>query len=38
MLKSKLAEQEVEGKGCSVFYNLREAHRYGLISDMEYSH
>ena len=38
MIKKKLAEQEVKDKARSVYYNLQEAHRYGLMSDDEYDH
>jgi hypothetical protein len=38
MVKRKLAERDVERKARSVFYNLREANRYGLLSNTDYSH
>jgi ribosome assembly protein 4 len=38
MIRRKLAEHEVKDKARSVYYNLREAHRYGLMSDKEYDH
>ncbi|KAK3938224.1 hypothetical protein QBC46DRAFT_410390 [Diplogelasinospora grovesii] len=36
MIRKKLAEKEVKDKARTVYYNLQEAHRYGLMSDEEY--
>ena len=38
MIKKKLAEQEAKGKARSLYYNLKEAHRYGLMSDRDYDY
>src|SRR5690348_4980897 len=38
MVKRRLAKLDIKVRARSVFYNLREAHRYGLLSDVDYSH
>ncbi|KAM7209823.1 hypothetical protein V8F06_014795 [Rhypophila decipiens] len=38
MIKKKLAEQEVKDKARIIYYNLQEAHRYGLMSDRDYDY
>lgn len=38
MMRKKLAEHEVKDKARSVYYNLQEARRYGLMSDKEYDY